>query len=158
MVKALSKPKPKLEVRFNKKKLEEIRKKFNELRHKFSKKEVDKYRKTFHDIKSYKHLSTSDIKKVSKNLTKLKTSLRFKKFHVDINSVDCDDLDNYADNYDFVDDDDEYRKIGSIRTLFKEFDRDYYKPIRTDDGFPGRRNNCIEYRSKGDRNENVSPK
>ena len=158
MVKALSKPKPKLEVRFNKKKLEEIRKKFNELRHKFSKKEVEKYRKAFHDIKNYKHLSTSDIKKVSKNLTKLKTSLRINKFHGDINSVDCDDLDNYADNYDFVDDDDEYRKIGSIRTLFKEFDRDYYKPIRTDDGFPGRRNNCIEYRSKGDRNENVSPK
>ena len=42
--------------------------------------------------------------------------------------------------------------------LFKEFDRDYYKPIRNDDGFAGRRNNYIEYRSKGDRYENVSPK
>ena len=43
-----------------------------------------------------------------------------------------------------------------IRTLFKEFDRDYYKPIRTDDGFAGRRNNYIEYKSKGDRYENLS--
>ena len=65
-----------------------------------------------------------------------------------------DDLDNYDDNYDFADD--EYKKIGSIRKLFKEFDRDYYKPIRTDDGFAGRRNNYIEYKSKGDRYENLS--
>ena len=36
LIKALSKPKPK--IRINKKKLEEIRKDFNELRHKFSKK------------------------------------------------------------------------------------------------------------------------
>ena len=72
MIKALSKPKPKPEIRINKRKLQEIRKDFNELRHKFSKKEVDKYRKAFYDIKNYKHLSTSEIKKVGKNLTKLK--------------------------------------------------------------------------------------
>ena len=42
-----------------------------------------------------------------------------KKFHGNIDSVDYDDLGNYDDNYDFADDD-EYRKIGSIRTLFKE--------------------------------------
>ena len=36
LIKALSKPKPK--IRINKKKLEEIRKDFNKLRHKFSKK------------------------------------------------------------------------------------------------------------------------
>ena len=53
-----------------------------------------------------------------------------KKYHGDIDSIDYD-LGNYDNNYDFADDD-EYRKIGSIRTLFKEFDRDYYKPIRTD--------------------------
>ena len=40
MVKALSKPKPK--IRINKKKLKDIRQDFDELRHKFSKKEVDK--------------------------------------------------------------------------------------------------------------------
>ena len=49
-------------------------------------------------------------------------------------------------------------KIGSIRRLFNEFDRDYYKPIRTNDGFAGRRNNYIEYKSKGDRYENLSRK
>ena len=77
--------------------------------------------------------------------------------HGDIDSVDDDDLDNYDDNYDFAGDD-EYRKIGSIRTLFKEFNRDFYKPIRTDDGFARRRNNYIEYKSKLDRYENLSPK
>ena len=159
LIKALSepKPKPKLKIRINKK-LEEIRKDFYELRHKFTKKEADKYRKAFYDLKNHKHLSESEIKEAGKNLTELKKSLRFKKFYSDIDSVDYDDLYNYDDNYDFVDDDDEYRIIGSIRTLFKEFDRDYYKPIRTDDGFAGRRNNYIEYKSKGDRNENLSPK
>ena len=154
MIKALSEPKPK--IRINKKKLEEIRKDFYELRHKFFKKEVDKYRKTFYNIKNYRHLSTSEIEEARKNLIELWKSLRFKKFHGDIDSVDYDDLDNYDDNYDFADDD-EYRKIGSIRTLFKEFDRDYYKPIRTDGGFAGRNNNYIEYTSKGDRYENLSP-
>ena len=143
-------------MKINKKKLEEIRKDFNELRHKFSKKEIDKYRKAFYDIKNYRYLSASEIKEVGKNLNELKKSLRFKKFHGDIDSVDYDDLDNYDDNYDFADDDDEYRKIGSIRRLFKGFDRDYYKPIRTEDGFAGRTNNYIEYTSRGDRYKNLS--
>ena len=30
-------------------------------------------------------------------------------------------------------------EIGSIRTLFKEIHRDYYKPIKTDDGFAGKK-------------------
>ena len=51
-------------------------------------------------------------------------SLLFKKFHGDIDSVDYDDLDNYDYNYDFANDD-ECRKIESIRTLFKEFNIDY---------------------------------
>ena len=155
MVKALREPKPK--IRINKKKFEEIRKDFNELRHKFSKKEIDKYRKTFYDIKNYRHFSVSEIEEARENLNELKKSFRFKKFHGGIDNVDYDDLDNYDNNYDFADDD-EYRKIGSIRTLFKEFDRDYYKPIRTDGGFAGRNNNYIEYTSKGDRYENLSPK
>ena len=155
LVKALSKPKPKPKIRINKK-LEEIRKDFYELRHKFFKKEIDKYRKAFYDIKNYKHLSESEIEEIRENLKKFKKSLRFKKFHGDIDSVDYDDLDKYDDNYDFADDD-EYRKFGSVRTLFKEFDGDYYKPVRTDYGFAGRRNNYIEYRNKGDRYENLSP-
>ena len=154
LTKALSEPKPK--IRINKKKLEEIRNKFYELRHNFSKKEVDKCRKAFYDIKNYRHLSTSEMEEARKSFVELRTSLRFKKFHGDIDSVDYDDLDNYDDIYDFADDD-AYRKIGSFRRLFKEFDRDYYKPIRIDDGFGWRRNNYIEYTSRGDRYKNFSP-
>ena len=172
MIKALSKTKPKLEpkpkpqtpkpepkpeIRVNKRKLKKLRKDFDELRHKFSKKEIDRYRKAFYNVKNFKNLSILEIKEAGKSLTKLKKSLRFKKFRGNIDSVNYEDLDNYDYNYDFADDD-EYRKIGSIRTLFKEFDRDYYKPIRTDGGFAGRNNNYIEYTSKGDRYENLSPK
>ena len=91
-----------------------------------------------------------------KNLSKLKKSLKFKKFHGDIDSVDYDDLDSYDDNYDFADDD-EYRKIGSVRTLFKEFDRDCYKPIKIEDSFDWKKNSYIEYKSRGDRYEHLSP-
>ena len=84
--------------------------------------------------------------------------MRFKKFHGGIDTDDYDDLDNYDYNYDDGDDDDDdYRNIGSIRRLFKGFDRDYYKPIRTDSGFAGRNNNYIKYTSRGDRYENSSP-
>ena len=172
MIKALSKTKPKLEpkpkpqtpkpepkpeIRVNKRKLKKLRKDFDELRHKFSKKEIKEYRKAFYNVKNCKNLSISEIKEAGKNLTRLKKSLRFKKFHGNIDSVDYEDVDNYGYNHDFADDD-EYKKIGSIRTLFKESDRDYYKSIRTDGGFAGRNNNYIEYMSKGDRYENLSPK
>ena len=70
MIKALSEPKPK--IRINKKKLEEIRKYFNNSKHKFSKKEIDKHRKAFYYIKTYRHLSSSEMKEVRKNLNKLK--------------------------------------------------------------------------------------
>ena len=120
-IKALREKKPKLGI--NKKKLKESKKDFYNLRHKFSKEEVDKYRKVFYDIKNYRRLSGQEIEETRKNFNKLEKSLMFKKFHGDIDSVDYDDLDNYDDNYDFADDD-EYRKIGSIRRLFKGFDRD----------------------------------
>ena len=83
--------------------------------------------------------------------------MRFKKFHGNIDAVDYVDLDNYDDSYDFANDD-ENSKIGSLRRLFKGFDRDYYKPIGTDGGFAGRNNNYIEYTSRGDKYENLSPK
>ena len=70
LIKALSKPKPK--IRINKKKLEEIRKDFCELRHKLSNKEVDKYRKAFYDIKNYRNLSTSEVEEARKNLIVLR--------------------------------------------------------------------------------------
>ena len=153
LLKAISKPKLKLGIN---KKLEEIRKDFYNLRYKFSKEEVDKYRKDFYDIKNYKYLSESEIEDVGKNFNELEKSLMFKTFHGDIDSVDYEDLDNYDENYAFADDD-EYRKIGSIRKLFKEFDRDYYKPIRSDGGFAGIDNIYIEYVIKGDRYENLLP-
>ena len=77
-------------------------------------------------------------------------------FHGDIDSVDYDGLDNYDDNYDAADGD-EYRKTGNIRRLFEEFDRDYYKSVRTGYGFGGRNNSYIEYTSRRDRHENLSP-
>ena len=152
-----TKPTPKPKIIINKKKLEEIRKDFIELSHNFSKTEIDRYRKRF---LCYEKLQTSFHIRNKKGKQKsywIKKSLRFKKFRGNIDSVDYDDLDNYDDNYDFADDD-KYRKNGSVRTLFEEFDRDYYKPIRTDSGFDGRRNNYIEYKSKGDRYEHLSPK
>ena len=45
--------------------------------------------------------------------------LKYEKFHGGTDSVDYEDLNNY-NNYDFAADD-KYRKIGSIRALFKEF-------------------------------------
>ena len=69
LIKALSKPK--LKIRINKKKLEEIRKYFNEFKHEFSKNEIDQYRKAFYDIKSHIHLSKSEIEAAKKNLNKL---------------------------------------------------------------------------------------
>ena len=145
-------PEPKIRVKINKRKLKNLREYFHELRHKFSKKEINEYRKAFYVVKNKKFVSESEVKKANKNLNKFK-----KIFCGNIDSVDQEDHDNYDYNYDNVDDD-EYRKIGNITTLFKEFDRDYYKPIRTDGGFTGRNNNYREYTSKGDTYENLSPK
>ena len=54
-------------------------------------------------------------------------------------------------------DDDKYRKIGSVRRLFEESNRDYYKPKVIDRGFAGEVNNYIKYISEGDKDEKVSP-
>ena len=117
LIKVLSEPKPKIGI--SKKKLEKIRKDFNELRYKFSKKEIDQYRKSFCDIKNYRYLSEPEIEEARENLIELTKSLEFKKFHGNVDRFDYDDLDNYDYNYDDADDDDEYRKIGSIRRLFR---------------------------------------
>ena len=119
---------------------------------------MDRYRKAFYVAKNKKFLSESELKKTNKNLNELEKSLMLKKScGNNIDSIYYEDLDNYDDDY--VDcDDDKYRKIGTIRTLFKEFDNDYYKSIITDVGHAGRNDNYIEYRSNGDRQENLSPK
>ena len=113
--------------------------------------------KSFYDIKNYRYFSASEIEEARESLSKLKKSLKLKKFYGNVDSVDYHDLDNYDDNYNFADYDDEYRKNESVRRLFKEFDRDYYKPIRTEYGFGRRENNYIEYNSRGDRYEILSP-
>ena len=146
----------KREVKVNTKKLKELRKDFDELRYMFSKNEIDRYRKAFYVAKNKKHLSKSEVKDTSKSFIKLKKKLILKKFCGDVNSVYYEDLDDY--DYDNDYDDDKYKTIGSIRTLFKKFNRDYYKPTRIDAGFDGRDDNYGEYKSKGDRFENLSPK
>ena len=52
----IPKPKPRPEIRVNKKKLKKLRKDFDELRHKFDKKEIDRYIKAFYDVKNYENL------------------------------------------------------------------------------------------------------
>ena len=67
----IPKPKPRPEIRVNKKKLKKLRKDFDELRHKFSNKdEIKDYRKAFHIAKNYKHLFESEIKKKKGLLSK----------------------------------------------------------------------------------------
>ena len=68
----IPKPKPRPEIRVNKKKLKKLRKDFDELRHKFSKEEINEYRKAFYIAKNYKHLSESEIENINKNFNKLK--------------------------------------------------------------------------------------
>ena len=71
----IPKPKPRPEIRVNKKKLKTLRKEFDELRHKFDKQEIDRYRNGFYDVEDYENLSVSKIKMASKSLTKLKICL-----------------------------------------------------------------------------------
>ena len=158
LIKALSRPKPKLVI--NKKKLEEDRKDFYNLRYKFSKKDADKYRKVIYDIKNHWYFSELEIEETRKKFNELEKILMWEKPRDDIDSVYYEDLDNYDDDdddnninyYDYV-----YRKIGSVRRLFKKFDIDYYKPILNDSGLDGIINSYMEYTSNGDRYENLLP-
>ena len=52
------------------------------------------YKEVFYNSKKYKDLSKSKLQKTNKNLKKLKKSLRFKKFQVNIDCVDFEDLDD----------------------------------------------------------------
>ena len=55
-------------------------------------------------------------------------------------------------------DDDKYRKIGSVRRLFEESNRDYYKPKVINRGFAEEVNNYIKYISEEDKDEKLSPR
>ena len=52
----IPKPKPRSEMRVNKKKFKKLRKDFDKLRHKFDRKEIDRYRKVFYGIKNYENI------------------------------------------------------------------------------------------------------
>ena len=52
-------------------------------------------------------------------------------------------------------DDNEYKGIRGVRSLFNQFDKDYYKPIKTISSFDNK-SNYIEYKSEGD--NKLSPK
>ena len=156
LIKALRASRPRLGIKKNK--LKEIKEDFYNLRHKFSKKDADKYRKLFYDIKNYRHLSELEIEEIRKKFNKLEKSLNFKKPRNNINTFHYEDL-NSDKELNLEDaDDNKYRKIGSVRRLFEESNRDYYKPKVTDRGFAGEVNNYIRYISEGDKDEKLSPR
>ena len=155
LMKALRGSKPKLGIRKNK--FKEIKEDFYNLSHEFSKKDADKYRKLFYDIKSYRHLFELEIEERRKKSTKKEKILNFKKPRNNINTIHCEDFNSDKDiNLEDVDDD-EYRKIGSVRRLFLESNRDNYKPKVIHRGFEGEVNNYIKYISEGEKDERLSP-
>ena len=131
LIKILSEPKPKISL--SKKKIKEIEKDLSELRRMFSKSKTNKFRRTLYNIKIKKKYFRTRNKRDWKNLLELEKSLyNFKKY------------------YDY-----RYQGIEDIGNLFYEVDEDYYKPIKTKSAFNG---NYIEYKSKGDKEKNLSPK
>ena len=116
--------------------------------HKLSEEEIDKCRKRFLWYRKPQISFSTKNRRGRKKSNWIKKCVKLKKFHDSVDSVD--------DHYDAADDD-KYRKIGSIKRLFEGFDRDYYKPIRTDYSVVGKKNIYIEYTSRWDRNENLSP-
>ena len=145
LIKALSKPKPKIKI--DKKKLEEIRKDFNKLMHTFSKKEIDRYRKAFYEIKDYRYLFTSEIKAARKNLNKFKKILSLKGFMVMLMVLIMMILIIMMMMI----------LLMMMKTEKLEALEDYYKPIKTDDSFGVRNNNYIEYTSREYIYKNLSP-
>ena len=88
---------------------------------------------------------------------KKEKSLNFKKPRNNINTIHYEDLNSDKEfNLENVDDD-EYKKVGNVRRLFVEPNRDYYKPKVIDRGFAGEGNNYIKHISEGDKDEKLSP-
>ena len=81
-------------------------------------------KKSLYDMKNHRNLSAAEIRETEKNLIELEKSLQFEKYH------------NYNDN-------DEYKKIRSVRRLFRQFDRDYYKPKKASGSFDNKKNSYI---------------
>ena len=154
LIKALRGSRPRLGIKKNK--LKEIKQDFYNLRNNFSKKDMDEYRKLFYDIKNYRRLSKLGIEQIRKKFSRLEKSLNFKKPHKNINTINYEDL-NSGKVLNVEDaDDDEYIKIGSVRRLFEESNRDYYKSRVVDRGFAGEVNDYIKYISERDKDEKFS--
>ena len=115
LIKILSKPK--IKISLSKKKIRDIKKYFNELRHGFSKSKITEIRRNLYDVKNLKNLSKSKIKEIEENLLELEKSIfRLEK------------------NYDYYDT--EYKGIRDIKNLSDlSTDEDYYKPIKTKSAF-----------------------
>ena len=154
LIKALRGSRPRLVIKKNKLKKTED---FHNLRHAFSKKDTDKYRKLFYHIKNYRYLSELEIEEIRKKFNKLQKSLNFKKPPNNINTIHYEDLNSDKEINLEDTDDDEYRKIGSVRRLFEESNRDNYKPRVINRGFAGEVHNFIKYISEGDKDEKLSP-
>ena len=102
-------------IHFSKSRIEEIRKKFNELRHKFSKSKINKIRGNLNERENKQNRSSLKIKKIEKNLHKLKKNPNVSKKK------------KYYDR-----DDTEYKGKRVVKDLFDlSIDEDYYKPIIT---------------------------
>ena len=84
--------------------------------------------------------------------------MNFKKSLNNINNIHYKDLNSDKELNIEDADDDKYRKILSVRKLFEDPNRDYYKPIVIDKGFDGEVNNYVKYISEGDRDETLSPR
>ena len=139
LIKIISEPKRKINL--SKKKIKEIKKDFSELRYGFSKSKINEFRRIRYNIKNLKNISIPEIKETEKNLFESEKSLsRLKKY------------------YDY--DDTEFQRIRDIGNLFNRvalsgIDENYHKAIKTKSVF---NDNHIEYKSKGDKNKNVSIK
>ena len=155
LIKALIVSRPRFGIKKNK--LKEIKKDFYNLRHKFSKKDADKYRKLFYDIENYRHLSELKIEELRKKFNKLEKSLNLKKPRNNINTIPYEDL-NSDKELNLEDaDNDKCRNFESVRRLFEEPNRDYYKPKVIDRGFAGEVNNYIKYISERIKIKNYQP-
>ena len=99
-----------------------------------------------------------EIEEIRKKFHKLEKSLNSKKPRKNINTIYYEDLSSRKEPNVEDDDDGEYIKIGSVRGLFEDPNRNYYEPRVIDRGFAGKANNYIKYISEGDKDERLSPR
>ena len=106
------------------------------MRDRFLKSKIKEIIKHLYEIENKENLPESKIKEIEKNLFELEKNLsRHKKYY----------------NYD------EHKGTRDVGNLFNQsIDEDYYKPIKTTNGFDNK-NNYIEYKRKRDKDKILSP-